>query len=261
MIATWNINSFNVRQPHVLDWLTDNPVDFLCLQELKMAHDKVDPSALEAMGYHVAWSGQPTYNGVATISRNPGHDIIRNNPYFEDKQQRLIATTHETTDGPVRIICAYCPNGSEVGSDKYQYKLAWFEALTQFIKEQLQQYPRLVLTGDFNIAPDDRDVHEDYKGEILISPPERAALQALIDLGLHDAFRLFEQEDKSFSWWDYRRLGFQRNAGLRIDLVLLSDALKGYCTGCHIDKTPRRWERPSDHTPVVATMDWTLVLD
>lgn len=258
MIATWNVNSLKVRLPQVLDWLRDNPVDFLCLQELKQDHEFFDLAAFEALGYTACWSGQKTYNGVAIISRQEGQDIVRNNPLYPDTQQRLIAATYDSEQGPIRVINVYCPNGGEVDSDKYSYKLAWFKELTNFVRDELTRYDNLVLTGDFNIAPEDRDVHDGYKGQLLISPPERAALQELFDLGLHDAFRLFEQEEKSFSWWDYRMLGFRRNAGLRIDHVLITDTLKELCESCWIDKEPRRLERPSDHAPVVADIKWKL---
>ena len=259
MIATWNVNSLKIRLPQVIDWLKENPVDFLCLQELKQDNEFFDLAAFEEIGYTACWSGQKTYNGVATISRTAAKDVIRNNPLFEDHQQRLIAATYDSEQGPIRVINVYCPNGSAVGSDKYDYKLAWYKELTNFLKGEMEKYEHLILTGDFNIAPEDRDVHDGYKGDILISPPERAALQELLDLGLHDAFRLFEQEEKSFSWWDYRMMGFRRNAGLRIDHILITDSLKQLCEACWVDKEPRRLERPSDHAPVVADIKWNLL--
>ena len=259
MIATWNVNSLKIRLPQVIDWLKANPVDILCIQELKQDNEFFDLAAFEEIGYQACWSGQKTYNGVAIISRHKGHDVVRNNPYYEDTQQRLIAATFDSAQGPIRIINVYCPNGSAVGSDKYEYKLAWFEQLHRFLEEEMASYQQLLITGDFNIAPENRDVHDGYKGDILISAPERAALQKLMDLGLHDAFRLFEQEEKSFSWWDYRMMGFRRNAGLRIDHILISDALKALCKACWIDKEPRRLERPSDHAPVVADIQWQLI--
>lgn len=253
-IATWNVNSLNTRLPQVIDWLADENADILCLQELKQTDDKVDVQTFRDIGYQIYFIGQKTYNGVAIVSKYELTKIQQNNPVYEDVQSRLIAATAESPVGPIRIVCVYCPNGASLDSDKYQYKLAWFEGLNQYIQTELQENERLVLTGDFNIAPESRDVHDKYSGEILISPPERKALQDLQDLGLHDAFRLFEQEEKSYSWWDYRRMGFRRNAGLRIDHILLSDALKDLCDSCIIDKGPRGNERPSDHAPVIAEL-------
>jgi exodeoxyribonuclease-3 len=251
-LVTWNVNSLNVRLPHVLQWLADNPVDVLCLQELKMTDEKFPVAAIEEAGYHVAFTGQKTYNGVAILSRHPILDVVKNNPLFPDEQQRIISGTIEG----IRIICAYIPNGQAVGSEKYAYKLKWLEALHTWVEAELKVYPKLALLGDYNIAPDDRDVHDPvaWEGDILVSPPERAAFEGLISLGLSDAFRLFEQEEKQFSWWDYRRMGFRLNRGLRIDHILLSAPLKAQCTACVIDKTPRKWEQPSDHTPVIATL-------
>ncbi|NLY63958.1 MAG: exodeoxyribonuclease III [Alcaligenaceae bacterium] len=253
-IATWNVNSLKVRLPQVIAWLQENPTDALCLQELKQETDKFPLEAFTELGYHCAWTGQKTYNGVAIISKAEPADIILNNPHYPDLQQRLVSVTLPSPVGDVRIICAYCPNGSALDSDKYTYKLEWFDALHKYLEEQLQQYPNLAILGDYNVAPEDRDAHDKYSGDILVSPPERAAFQRLLDLGLSDSFRLFEQEEKMFSWWDYRMMGFRRNAGLRIDHILLSPALKEYCTACIIDKEPRRNEQPSDHTPVVATL-------
>ncbi|MGE4339145.1 MAG: exodeoxyribonuclease III [Pigmentiphaga sp.] len=256
-IATWNVNSLKVRLPQVLDWLAANPVDALCLQELKLPDDRLPLDALLEAGYQTAAAGQSTYNGVAVLSRQPGRDVMRNIPGFDDVQQRLLAVTLDSPCGEIRIISAYCPNGQSLESDKYPYKLAWFAALREHIEQELARYPRLALLGDFNVAPEDRDVHDPgkWEGQVLVSAPERAALQALIDLGLHDAFRLFEQPEKSFSWWDYRQLGFRRNAGLRIDHILLSDALREHCLSCAIDKEPRRLPQPSDHAPVIAELD------
>lgn len=246
-IATWNVNSLKVRLPHVLDWMVANGPDVLCLQELKL-EDKLFPLAeLEAAGYHTVFNGQKTYNGVAILSPHPITDVVRDIPGFEDAQKRIIAATV----GDVRVICGYFPNGQAVGSDKYAYKLRWLAALTEWVRDELRQHPKLVLTGDFNIAPEDRDAHPDWKDEIHVSEPERAAFRALTGLGLVDAFRLFEQPERSFSWWDYRMMAFRRNFGLRIDHVLVSPALLPDCRTCTIDKTPRRLERPSDHAPVV----------
>ncbi|GAA0803576.1 exodeoxyribonuclease III [Cupriavidus gilardii] len=260
-IASWNVNSLKIRLPQVLDWLiaqenADTPIDALCLQELKLPEDKYPLAELESAGFHSIFVGQKTYNGVAILARNttmpPAADVVRNIPGFEDEQQRVVAGTY----GDVRLVCAYFPNGQAPDSDKFAYKLRWLEALTAWLREELQRYPKLALLGDFNIAPEDRDVHDPAKweGQNLVSPPERAAFQRLLELGFADAFRLFEQPEKSFSWWDYRMLAFRRNAGLRIDHILLSPALRERCTDCTIDRTPRKWEQPSDHTPVVATM-------
>lgn len=255
-LATWNVNSLNVRLPQVLDWLAANPVDALCIQELKLTDDKFPLDAFTEAGYHAAWAGQKTYNGVAVISREPGFALVRNNPRYEDPQQRILAVTLPSPAGDVRVICAYCPNGQSVDSDKYVYKLAWFDGLRDWLEEEMRTYPRLAILGDYNVAPADADVHnpEKWEGQVLVSEPERAAFRALLDLGLTDSFRLFEQPEKSFSWWDYRQFAFRRNAGLRIDHVLLSDALKPHCVACVIDKAPRANEQPSDHAPVIATL-------
>jgi exodeoxyribonuclease-3 len=251
-IATWNVNSLKVRLPQVLQWLADNPIDVLCLQETKTIDEKFPQAEIEAAGYHVAFSGQKTYNGVAILSKQPMTDVVRNNPHFEDEQQRLIAATI----ADVRVICAYIPNGQAPDSDKYQYKLRWLDGLQQWLELEMAAHPKFALLGDYNIAPEDRDVHDPaaWVGQILVSEPERAAFQRMIALELTDAFRLFEQADKLFSWWDYRQMGFRRNAGMRIDHILLSKELAAACTSCVIDKVPRKWEQPSDHTPVVATI-------
>src|SRR5699024_4531287 len=258
-LATWNINSLNVRLPQVLDWLADNPVDALCLQELKQTDDRFPIDQCGEAGYEANWAGQKTYNGVAIVSRLPGTDEQRNIPGFDDPQQRLIAATLPSPIGDIRVISAYCPNGQSLDSDKYTYKLAWYEALHSYLEQELQRYPRLAILGDFNVAPKDEDVHDPaaWEGSVLVSEPERAALQGLIDLGLTDSFRAFDQEEKSYTWWDYRRLAFRRNAGLRIDHILLSNALMPWCTACTIDKAPRRNTQPSDHTPVIATLDFS----
>jgi exodeoxyribonuclease-3 len=252
-LATWNVNSLKVRLPHVLQWLADNPVDVLCLQETKLTDDKFPVAELGAAGYQVAFTGQKTYNGVAILSRHPLHDVVRNIPEFEDEQQRIVAATIEG----VRVICAYIPNGQAVGSDKYQYKLRWLNGLHDWLAKECAAHPDLALLGDYNIAPDDRDVHDPaaWQGSVLVSEPERAAFRRLCELGLQDAFRLFAQPDKVFSWWDYRQMAFRRNMGLRIDHILLSAPLAAQCSACIIDKAPRKLEQPSDHTPVVATID------
>ena len=247
--ATWNVNSLNVRLPHVLDWVRNNQPDVLCLQETKQEDSKFPYQALLEAGYESAHIGQKTYNGVAILSRHPIMDIQRNIPNFEDDQQRILAAT---ING-IRVICAYIPNGQAVDSDKYQYKIRWLDALNAWLKTELISHPKLILLGDYNIAPEDRDCHDPvaWIGQVLVSPAERLAFQNLLQLGLHDSFRLFEQAEKSFSWWDYRMMGFRRNFGMRIDHILVSDLLKPRCLSAYIDKFPRKLERPSDHTPVV----------
>ena len=250
-IATWNVNSLKVRLPHVLDWLSQNRPDALCLQELKM-EDKAFPLAdIEAAGYRAAFVGQKTYNGVAILSPTEPQQVVHNIPGFEDAQKRLVSATI----GDVRVVCGYFPNGQAVGSEKFEYKMRWLEALTEWLRGELAIHPKLVLTGDFNVAPEDRDAHPDWDDEIHVSEPERAAFRALLDLGLTDAFRLFEQAERSFSWWDYRRMAFRRNFGLRIDHLLVTAPLVSACTACYVDKAPRKLERPSDHTPVVLELD------
>jgi exodeoxyribonuclease-3 len=247
-LATWNVNSLKVRLPHLLEWVAANPVDVVCLQETKQQDADFPQAELQAAGYHAVFSGQKTYNGVAILSREPISDVQFGIPNFEDEQKRVIAAT---ING-VRVVCVYIPNGQEVGSDKYQYKLKWLAALKAWLKDELAKYPKLALLGDYNIAPEDRDVYDPvaWRGNVLVSEPERDAFRGLLDLGLRDAFRLFEQAEKSYSWWDYRMMAFRRNMGLRIDHILISPALQ--CTSCIIDKAPRKLERPSDHTPVVA---------
>jgi len=252
-LATWNVNSLNVRLPHVMNWLAENPTDVLCLQETKLTDDKFPASIIEAAGYHVVYSGQKTYNGVAIISKQPIADVVKNNPLFDDPQQRILAAT---IDG-VRVVCAYVPNGQSVGSEKYDYKLGWLSAFHDWIKQEAALHPQLAVVGDYNIAPEDRDVHDPaaWEGLVHVSEKERAALTRLLDIGLTDSYRLFEQPEKSFSWWDYRSLGFRLNKGLRIDHILLSAALVARCSACVIDRAPRKLEQPSDHAPVIATLD------
>lgn len=252
-LATWNVNSLKVRLPQVLQWLAETPVDVLCLQETKTIDEKFPIAEIEAAGYKVAFTGQKTYNGVAILSRHPMQDIVKNIPHFEDEQQRIIAATIEG----IRIICAYIPNGQSIDSEKYLYKLKWLDALHAWVAEEHQMHQQLALLGDYNIAPDDRDVHDPaaWEGQVLVSEPEREAFRRLIGLNFKDAFRLFEQPEKLFSWWDYRQMAFRRNMGLRIDHILLSAPLAARCSACVIDKGPRKWEQPSDHTPVIATID------
>lgn len=253
-LATWNVNSLRVRLPQVLDWLKENPVDFLCLQELKLDQDKFPIEAIEEAGYQAVWAGQKTYNGVAILSLHEAQSVQRNIPGFEDEQQRVIAATYEVNGQTVRVVDAYCPNGESVESDKYVYKLAWYKAFHAWLAQEIQTYPNLAVLGDYNIAPADEDVHNPkrWAGKVLVSDPERQALQALFDLGLEDSFRLFEQEPESFSWWDYRLRAFARNAGLRIDHVLLSGPMARACRSCVIDTGPRGNTQPSDHAPVIA---------
>ncbi len=252
-IATWNVNSLKVRLPHVLDWLAANEPDVLCLQETKLEDANFPVAAIEAAGYRAIFSGQKTYNGVALLGRLPGTEIVSAIPDFADDQKRVLAATF----GDVRIVCAYIPNGQALDSDKYQYKLRWLEALTNWLKDEIVKHPRLALLGDYNIAPQDRDVHDPmaWEGQVLVSPAERAAFSALQALGLTDAFRLFEQDDQSFSWWDYRMAAFRRDMGLRIDHILLTPELAKLCSACWIDKAPRKLERPSDHAPVITEIN------
>lgn len=251
-LATWNVNSLKVRLPQVLDWLAANPVDVLCLQETKQQDADFPEDDLMAAGYHSVYSGQKTYNGVAILSREPGHDVQIGIPDFADEQKRVIAATF----GDVRVVCVYIPNGQSIDSDKYQYKLAWLAALHDWLRQELVRYPKLVLLGDYNIAPEDRDVHDPaaWVGNVLVSEPERDAFRGLVSLGLTDSYRQFEQADKTFSWWDYRMMAFRRNMGMRIDHILVSEALVPLCKSCVIDKAPRKLERPSDHTPVVVEL-------
>ena len=270
-LATWNVNSLKVRLPQVLDWLAANPVDALCLQETKQQDKDFPQAELQAAGYHSIFSGQKTYNGVAILSRTPAGDVQMGIPDFADEHKRVIAATF-TSDSiakvkqgnavspmqsdRIRVVCVYVPNGQSVDSDKYHYKLAWLAALRDWLKAELAHYPKLVLLGDYNIAPEDRDVYDPvaWQGNVLVSEPERQQFRNLLQLGLHDSFRLFEQPEKSYSWWDYRMMAFRRNTGLRIDHILISEPLAAQCKSCVIDKAPRKLERPSDHTPVVAEL-------
>lgn len=250
-IASWNVNSLRVRLPQLAQWDAAANPDLLALQEIKCTDEQFPRAELEALGFECAVAGQKTYNGVALLSRaGQPTDVVTDLPGLHDAQRRVLAATV----GDVRVIDVYCPNGQAVGSDKYAYKLEWYAALARFLAVELELHPRLVVLGDFNVAPEDRDVHDPaaWAGEVLCSPPERAALQALLALGLSDCFRRFEQPPATFSWWDYRAAGFPRNAGLRIDLVLASAALAAACADCRIDPVPRGWERPSDHAPVLA---------
>jgi exodeoxyribonuclease-3 len=253
-LATWNVNSLKVRLPQVLQWLESSPVDVLCLQETKLTDDKFPVAEIEAAGYQVVFTGQKTYNGVAILSRHPITEVVKNNPLFPDEQQRIISATSEG----MRIVCAYVPNGQAVGSDKYDYKLRWLDALAAWLADELAATPRLVIGGDYNIAPADADVHDPaaWADQVLCSVPERERFGALLALGLQDAYRMFEQPPKTYSWWDYRQLGFQKNRGLRIDHLLVAPALAGTVKGCTIDRSPRKLPQPSDHAPV--TVDLAL---
>jgi len=251
-LATWNINSLNVRLPQVLDWLAANPVDVLALQELKLTDDKFPFEAFTQAGYHAQCFGQKTYNGVALLTRAPAINVVRNIPGFADDMARVISADV----GDLRVVGAYFPNGQEPGSDKFDYKMAWLKGLRDWLRAELAAHPKLVLMGDYNITFDDADVWDPVglKDTIHCTEEERYQLRALIALGLHDAFRLFEQPEKSYSWWDYRDFAFRRNRGLRIDHILVSQALKPLVTACTIDKAPRKNERPSDHAPVVVEL-------
>jgi exodeoxyribonuclease-3 len=251
-LATWNVNSLKVRLPHLVDWLQSAQPDVVCLQELKLEDSKFPSEALQAAGYSAVSSGQKTYNGVAILARFPLEDVQTGIPGFADEQKRVIAATV----GGTRVVCLYAPNGQALDSDKFEYKLRWYQALREWLASELVRHPDLAVLGDLNIAPEDRDVHDPkaWEGQTHVSAPERAAFNELLELGLRDSFRLFEQPEKSYSWWDYRMMGFRRNAGLRIDFVLLSAPLANRCTACTIDKAPRKLERPSDHAPVVADL-------
>jgi len=253
-VASWNVNSLRVRLEQVLAWIAAAKPDVLGLQETKLTDENFPLEAIEALGYHCAFSGQRTYNGVALISRWPPEDVITDLGGFEDAQRRVLGARV----GPLRVLNLYVPNGQSVDSDKYRYKLEWLKALHAQLRRELADHERVVVMGDFNIAPEDRDVHdpEAWEGQVLCSPKERAALEKILKLGFTDTYRLFDQPDKSFSWWDYRAAGFRRNLGLRIDLILASGALSGSCVRSAIDAAPRKLERPSDHAPVYAEFEF-----
>ena len=250
--ATWNVNSLAIRLPQVLDWLAAHPVDALVLQETKLTDDKFPTAEFGAAGWQVQWFGQKTYNGVALVSRERATDVVRNITGFEDEHSRVIAATVQAEGGPIRVINGYFVNGQAPGSDKFAYKMNWLGGLHAYVGTELQRHPRLVLLGDFNIAPEDRDSFDPVglKDTIHHTVEEREHFARLLGLGLADSFRLFEQPEKSYSWWDYRMLGYQKNRGLRIDHVLVSDALKPQVKSCGIDRVPRKWKQPSDHAPV-----------
>jgi exodeoxyribonuclease-3 len=248
-LATWNVNSLKVRLPHVLEWLAANQPDVLAIQETKLEDHNFPLLAFQEAGYHATFAGQKTYNGVALISRQVPSEICVGIPGYADEQKRVICATYED----LRVVCGYFPNGQGLNSDKYRYKLDWLSALHGWLADEVARYPRLALLGDYNIAPEPRDVNPEVKDcEVLISEEVRAGFRRLLDLGLKDGYRLFDQPEKSYSWWDYRMMAFRRNLGLRIDHILLSHSMAAQCRSCVIDKAPRKLERPSDHAPVLA---------
>jgi exodeoxyribonuclease-3 len=252
-IATWNVNSLKVRLPQVLTWVYHERPDIVCLQETKTEDMNFPAQGLREAGYYSAFAGQRAYNGVTILTRIPASDVVYGIPGFADEQKRLLAVTAEGT----RVVCAYVPNGESVESEKYRYKLSWLAALNAWLRQEVQAYPRLALLGDFNIAPQERDVHDPklWEGKVLFSEPERTAFQGLLALGLKDSFRLFEQPERLFSWWDYRMNAFKRNLGLRIDHILLSQELADRARSSRIEKSLRGLERPSDHAPVVTELE------
>ncbi len=253
-IASWNVNSLNVRLPHLLEWLSTAAPDIVALQETKLENGKFPVDAITAAGYRCVYSGQKTYNGVAILARDEPTESLTDVTGLSDPQRRILAATV----GGVRIVNLYVVNGQAVGSEKFAYKLDWLARIRDFLETEMRRFPQMIVLGDFNIAPDDRDVHDPaaWHEQILCSTPERAALKSLLDLGLHDSFRLFTQDGGHYSWWDYRQAGFRRNLGLRIDLVLASEALRSRCRSATIDRVPRTWERPSDHAPVLLELDY-----
>ena len=247
-LASWNVNSLKVRLDQVLEWFDASDIDVLAMQETKLLDENFPVRAFADKGLHIVYAGQKTYNGVAIVSRHPHTDVIKDIPAFDDPQRRVLAVTV----GDIRLINLYVPNGAELVSDKYQYKLSWLKNVHSFIQNELSLHPKVAVVGDFNIAPEDRDVHDpiEWEGCVQVSLPERQAFTDLLELGLHDSFRNFTQEEKLFSWWDYRAAGFRRNRGLRIDHILLNHELNMRCRHSTIDKEPRKAERPSDHAPV-----------
>ena len=252
-LATWNVNSLNVRLSHVIDWVRHRRPDVLCLQETKLEDPKFPREALKEAGYEAAILGQKTYNGVAILSRLPMHDVESGIPGLEDEQKRVLAATV----GGVRIVCVYVPNGEKIGSAKFEYKMRWMGSLKAWLKGELERHPKLAVVGDYNVAPEPEDVHDPaaWEDKIHFTPPEREALHGLFGIGFKDAFRLFDQPERSYTWWDYRMLSFRKKKGLRIDHILLSSELAKRCRSCSIDIEPRRLEKPSDHAPVMAELD------
>jgi exodeoxyribonuclease III len=256
-LASWNVNSLKVRLPQLLGWLARHAPDIACLQETKVEDDKFPALEIEAAGYRCVWSGQKTYNGVAILSRGALRDVVTGIPGLPDEQRRLIAATAGEGSDAIRVVCVYVPNGQAVGTEKYEYKLGWLAACRTWLEKELGRNSRLAVVGDYNVAPEDEDVHDPkaWQGQVLCSAPEREAFRRLLALGLKDAFRLFTQQENSFTWWDYRMNAFRRNLGLRIDHVLLSSELASRCGACTIDVEPRRMERPSDHAPIIAELE------
>lgn len=252
-VASWNVNSLRVRLPQVLDWVAAAQPDVLGLQETKLEDTQFPAAQIEAAGYRVVYSGQKTYNGVALLAREALTEVITDLPGLDDPQRRVVAATV----GDLRVLNLYVVNGQAVGSDKFAYKLDWLAKVSAYVARDLPRHPNYLVMGDFNITPDDRDVHDPelWREQILCSTPERKALEQLLSHGLKDTFRLFDQPAAEYSWWDYRQGAFRRNLGLRIDLILASHALAARCTAAYVDKGPRRLERPSDHAPVVAEFD------
>ncbi|MDP3561390.1 MAG: exodeoxyribonuclease III [Legionellaceae bacterium] len=251
-IASWNVNSLKMRLDQVLSWIETTEVDVLALQETKTIDPNFPLQVFQTLGFHVAYSGQPSYNGMAIISRTPLHDIVTDIPEFLDPQRRILAVTVNN----MRVINLYVPNGSTVNSEKYIYKLNWLEQVTQYIQDEMKKYAHVVVVGDFNIAPNDCDVHdpEEWIGSVLVSPAERAALKNILDLGFHDSFRQLNPTDPQYSWWDYRAASYRRNRGLRIDLILLNQNLMTKCVESSIDSGPRQHAQPSDHAPVLVSL-------
>ncbi|CAK0751407.1 exodeoxyribonuclease III [Gammaproteobacteria bacterium] len=255
-VATWNVNSLRARLPHVLDWLRDHSPEVLALQETKVPDSAFPTLDLQAAGYHLLYSGQPSYNGVALLSRSAPSDVQIGIPEFQDPQRRVLAALYDAPDlpgGKLRVINLYVPNGREVNSEPYFYKLDWLARIAQWLKQELEKYPNVAVVGDYNIAPEDQDVYDPavWVGKIAVSDLERAAFKDLLSLGLYDAFRFFTQAPREFTWWSYQASSFPRNLGLRIDHILMSQSLADRCSICYIDRTPRGWDRPSDHTPIV----------
>jgi exodeoxyribonuclease-3 len=256
-ITTWNVNSLTARLQHVLDWTAANPVDVLCLQELKMSDEKFPLDAIRTAGYeHCAVFGQKTYNGVAIMSRHPLRGVVKNIVGFDDEHSRVITATVDSPAGEVRVVNGYFVNGQAPGSEKFEYKMSWLRGLRDYLRTQVDDHEKLVLLGDFNIAPEDRDSWDPQglRDTIHHTVEERDHFRKLVELGLSDSFRMFEQPEKSFSWWDYRMLGYQKNRGLRIDHILVSDGVKPMVKSCAIDRTPRKWKQPSDHAPVTVEL-------
>lgn len=249
-IATWNVNSLRVRLPHVLTWLKDVKPDILAIQETKLQDEDFPTTELQDAGYVVTFSGQRTYNGVAVLKREEPKDIVKEFPGFIDPQRRVLGVTV----GDVRVLNLYVPNGQSLTSEKYQYKLNWLQSLDNYLKTQVTLHQKIIILGDFNIAPHELDVHDpkQWENQVLVSPPERKAFNDILSLGFVDCYRHLNPTEQEFSWWDYRMNAFKRQMGLRIDHILASNGLAGSLKSCYIDKIPRAWERPSDHAPVIA---------